>query len=99
MYSDYLDAATASCESVNDFFLERTPDTTCSMAETYAFISRGWEGVNIIFEGSIGQCKPRKWCEGELSQNLGTSAFLTLTGILDRMIRKKRSKLQAHFHS
>ena len=95
MYSGYLDAATASCESVNDFFLERAPNTTCSVTDTYSYIKHGWDGVNVVFEGSMDQCRARKQCQGGDSQSLGTRAFLTLTGILDRVVQMKRSVL--HF--
>ena len=95
MYSGYLDAATASCESVNDFFLERAPNTTCSVTDMYTYIENGWSGVNVVFEGSIDQCRARKQCLGGESQSLGTRAFLTITGILDRVVQMKRSML--HF--
>ena len=92
-YSGFLDAATASCESVEEYFLEKNPNTTCSIDLVHSFLQTGWASVDVSFDGVINRnpCRARKHCEGGVSsQSFGTKAFLTVAEILNRIVGAKR---------
>jgi hypothetical protein len=46
-YSGYLDGATATCSIVHEYFVTKSPQTSCTEASVVTFIQQGWTTVNV----------------------------------------------------
>lgn len=51
-YSGYVDAAKATCNIVQEYYVARSPDTLCIADEVVNFIRQGWLLVNVAVEES-----------------------------------------------
>lgn len=64
--SDFLDAAKASCNMVDEFFAVQKPYTGCSASQVGAFIREGWAAVDVAISSS--GCVVSDTCPGSTPQ-------------------------------
>jgi hypothetical protein len=83
-YSGYVDAAAATCESIDAFFLDRSPDTQCTEDIVRSFLEFGWSEVNVHLDKS--GCKAEKNCVGQPRQNFATRMILALSNIFNQKV-------------
>ena len=80
-FSGYLDAAQEICSSVNDFFVQHSPATSCTADQLKEFVVDGWSSVSVTINEAT--CAAVKNCGGTqppaTDPSLGCSGSTTIT--------------------